>query len=255
MKKIVFWRKLMALVCGIMVFSLIVPTATFAQRAGGNNAAQQQQQRQEQERLEQERLERERQDRERQDRERREREERERYERERREREERERQALRVQMPTGSWLIQTTQVTGNDGYWDLDGTVFVPGVLVQINNGQTERVFGNVFTFVAVSAWEPGWYYIRDGQGHGVGVPGNKDANGVNLMVFAAANEAFQQFRVEWNDAGNAFRLYTRSGKPVAVDANRNGALVQTTDRARDNQLWWRLVQVGSSRRSNHSIW
>ena len=209
MMKIVFRRKLMALVCGIMVFSLIVPTAAFAQRAGGNNAAQQQQQRQEQERLEQERLERERQererqdrerrereDRERQDRERREREDRERQERERREREERERQALRAQMPAGNWLIQTTQVTGNDGYWDLDGAAFVPGVLVQINNGQTERVFGNVFTFVAVSSRDPGWYYIRDGQGHGVGVPGNKDANGVNLMVFAAANEAFQQFRV-----------------------------------------------------------
>jgi hypothetical protein len=109
-----------------------------------------------------------------------------------------------------------------------------------------------VFTFV--SAGETGYYYIRDTQGHGVGVPGHKNADGVNLMIFDASNTSFQQFRVEWNDAGNAFRLWSRAGRPVAVENNRNTTLIQTTNRATNNQLWWRLVNTGSNRRNGYSF-
>jgi hypothetical protein len=76
----------------------------------------------------------------------------------------------------------------------------------------------------------------------------------VNLMLFDASNTAFQQFRVEWNDAGTAFRLWTRAGRPVAVENNRNTTLIQTTSRATNNQLWWRLVSTGSSRRNSYSF-
>jgi ribosomal protein S11 len=217
------------LLCGIMAFSLVLPASAFAQNRGdnnnrgnnnnnrGNNNAQQaERERQERERLEQERA------------------------------------AARIQMPTGNWLIQASSAQGNDGFWDLEGNSFIPGAHIQINDGQKERAFGNQFSFTPVNG-KPGFYYIKDAQGHGVGVPGNRTANGTNLMAFDAAAAEFQQFRVEWNDDGY-FRLWASNGKPVATEQTRNATLIQITDSPRA-QFLWKLVQPGSNRRTNFRRW
>jgi hypothetical protein len=80
MKKILFRRKVTTIIAALLLVGLVLPTATFAQRAPANAAPQQRHEpaRQERERQERERQERERQERERQERERQERERRER---------------------------------------------------------------------------------------------------------------------------------------------------------------------------------
>jgi len=99
--------------------------------------------------------------------------------------------------------------------------------------------------FFFTAAPEKGWYFIKSLNGNGcIDVPGGKNANGVQMIIYNCNNQSNQKFRLFY--MGNfKWKIYTSNNKALCTPRSfNNGSALNTWDDHEGDWMEWYLVDL-----------
>ncbi|MGL4369970.1 MAG: RICIN domain-containing protein, partial [Spirochaetota bacterium] len=147
------------------------------------------------------------------------------------------------QPPKG--LVYIRSVQNPYGVWDQPGypVDYVRGSKLSTYFYEGKR--DQLYTF---QADRDGWWHIIPQTGGAVTLEGNKDGNGVRLVIWDYdANAANQKFLVQHQKSGK-FKIFTKYGRAVTV-ANRssvNDSAIQTWDNHDGAWMEWNFIDYST---------